>query len=67
MDRLVCAAIGQTASVMEYASKNQFIEFIELAVMGSGQKWEHHRIGGFSTYGWKHLWAKEVFKAIGKK
>ena len=65
-DEIVRAAIKSSASAMEFASKNQRIEFIELAVMGPGQKWDHHRIGGFSTADWERIWAKEVFKVIGK-
>tara|TARA_B100000780_G_C21098973_1_gene443377 strand:- start:856 stop:1662 length:807 start_codon:yes stop_codon:yes gene_type:complete len=65
-NEIVEAAISRSASAMEYASKKQRIKFIELAVLGSGQKLEHHRIGGFSSDDWNRTWAKEVFKAIGK-
>ena len=65
-DKIVAAAVSRSASAMEYASKEQRIKFIELAVMGSGQKWGHHRIGSFSEDDWKRTWAKEVFKSIGE-
>lgn len=65
-DEIVEAAISRSASAMEYASKKQRIKFIDLAVLGSGQKLEHHRIGGFSSDDWNRKWTREVFKAIGK-
>lgn len=65
-DEIVRAAISRSASAMQYASKTQRIEYIELAVMGPGQKWDHHRIGGFSPEDWERPWAIEVFKVIGK-
>jgi len=65
-DEIVKEAVSRSSSAMEFASKKQRIEFIELAVLGSGQKWDHHRIGSFSTDDWKRPWAKEVFKVIGK-
>ncbi len=65
-DRIVAAAISQSASAMEYASKEQRIKFIEIAVMGTGQKWSHRRFGTFSTDDWKRSWAKEVFRSIGQ-
>jgi hypothetical protein len=63
---IVAAAVSRSASAMEYASKEQRIKFIEIAVMGTGQIWNHHRIGGFSTNDWNRPWANEVFRAIGQ-
>jgi hypothetical protein len=65
-DEIVRIAIGNTASAMEFATKAQRIAFIELAVLGSGEKVGHHRIGGFSSDDWVRPWAKEVFRTIGK-
>jgi hypothetical protein len=62
---IVEAAVSQSASAMEYASLRQRIKFIEIAVMGSGRIYDHHRQGAFSREDWNRKWATDVWEEIG--
>ena len=63
-DKIVKAAVSQSASAMEYATLAQRIKFIELAVMGSGKLFGDYRPGGFSEKDWDRPWAMEVWAAL---
>jgi hypothetical protein len=63
-NKIVKAAISQSASAMEYATPVQRIKFIELAVMGSGKIYGDYRPGGFSKKDWTRPWAMEVWAAL---